>query len=264
MKYLLILLSICITSVCLGQDLIYKKDKKVLMVKIVDIGAENVSYVEFNNQQGPVLLIPKSFIVKIKTESGKEIQIEPLESSDFYNRNMIKTDMFSFATSKFTIGYERNFKPNRTYEFQLGFIGIGAIPDDVTRLDGAFLRFGIKFKHSPEFYSIRGKNTNYFKGGYFKPELVIGGFNEERRYYSRYANWYDPYYYQRRSVAFSSIVANLGYQWTIQDIVAIDYYLGLGVGPKSKDDSDMKGWNYAVVTVDHVSMQMGLKLGVIF
>jgi hypothetical protein len=264
MIYVLALLTCLFTVVCFGQDLIYKKDKSILRVKIVEIGPENVTYRDFYNQHGPILITPKYDIIKIRTESGKEIQIEPLGSTDFYHKNMIKSDIFSYATSKITIGYERSYRPNRTYEFQLGIIGIGAIPEDISELGGAFLRFGIKFKRSPEHYSNKGKNTNYFKGGYFKPELVVGGFTEQRQTFTYNAYWYNPYYYSKRSVAFSSLIANIGYQWTIGDNVAFDYYMGVGIGPKSKDDSNYKGWNYAVVTAEYISMQMGFKLGVMF
>lgn len=256
---------ICVTSFCFGQDLIYKRDKTVLTVRIVEIGAESVLYKNFNNQEGPILKIAKSEIIKIKTEAGKVIQIEPLSSEEYFNRNMLKTDIFSLASSKLSICYERNLTPTKNMEVQIGYIGIGALPEEVSELDGGFLRVGLKFKRAPEYFLNRGKNANNFKGGYFKPEFVFGGFSEQRKIYSWYTTyWYDPYVYLNRSVVFGALIGNLGYQWTIGDNVAFDYYLGLGLGFSSKDDSIHEGQNYAVFAVDNIYMQTGLKFGLMF
>jgi len=123
----------------------------------------------------------------------------------------------------------------------------------------------LKFKRSPYYFLNRGKNTNNFKGGYFKPEFVFGGFLEQRKIYSwYYTPWYDPYVYVNRTVVFGALIGNLGYQWTIGDNVAFDYYLGLGLGFSSKDDASYKGQNYAVYGVNSIYMQTGLKFGLMF
>lgn len=265
----MILILCCLTRISLAQDLIYKKDKSVLMVKIISINAENITYRDFNNPNGPTLNIFKSEVIKVKTESGKEIMMDGGNSSSGKmgsgGKHAIKIDVFSMAYSKFVIGYEQSIKPTMTWELQLGQIGVGSKDEDITKLSGTFLRFGIKYKRSPEYYSLRSKSSPLLKGAYIKPELVLGKFTEERKEYDWYSSpWYDPYTYTKRDISFICLMFNVGKQWTIDDYIAIDYYIGAGPGIASLDKTYKKGYDYAVFGIGNFYLQTGLKLGIIF
>lgn len=265
MKKILIIFAMLISEICIAQDLIYLKNKKILEVELIEYESETVSYKEYKSKDKQVYIVLKSDIIKIKTKSGKEIQIAQEAISSLDKKNIIKTDIFSIAGSKFTIGYERSISPKKTWEIQLGIIGIGVIPEDVISLSGTFLRFGLKFKRSPDYYSNKGVETNLFKGQYFKPEIVIGGFSETRQYYDWYKNhWSDPYTRESRIISFAALILNYGKQWTISDDIAIDLYFGAGYGTKTKDNSEYKNLNYPVFTIEDIFFQSGFKLGYIF
>ncbi|MDP1728484.1 MAG: hypothetical protein Q8M15_16995 [Bacteroidota bacterium] len=265
MKYIIVLIICCLSKICTAQDLIYKKDKTVLNVSIVAIGPENIVYRDNNSQTGPAKIISKSEVVKIKTAKGKEMYMDQGINTSLDDKNVIKVDVFAYASSKFVIGYERSISPTKTWEIQLGHIGTGQKDDDITKLNGAFIRFGFKFKRSPEYYSNLGKSSHLLKGSYFKPELVFGGFSEERKTYDWYNNpWFDPYTYTRRTVSFACVMFNIGKQWTIGDMLAIDYYFGMGIGTATRDNTDLVGYNYAIVGTNPVYFQSGLKLGLMF
>lgn len=246
--------------ICMAQDLIYKKDKTVLTVTIINIGTEEITYKDFNNP-GPVLSISKADIIKIKTANGKEILMEQGSSTSFDSRNALKVDVFSLYYSKFSIAYEHSFKPNRAWEIQLGYIGIGRRDEYIYKLKGAFMRFGVKFKRSPEYYTNHGKSAHILKGAYIKPELVLGYFTEETRFYYPANGWYDPYSYYILSTPIAALMLNVGKQWTIGDALAIDYYLGLGAGFAPDQNGT---YHYAFVGSNSIYGQTGLKLGVLF
>ncbi len=261
MKYILVLFSMLSGMMCMAQDLIYKKDKSVLMVTIITIGSENITYKDFNNP-GPELSIGKSEVIKIKTASGKEILMEQGSSTSFDSKNAIKTDIASLLMSKFSLAFEHSISPTKTWEIQVGYIGVGLKDDFIYKLNGGFVRFGFKFKRSPEYYSKRGKSTHLLKGSYIKPELVFGGYSEESRFYDWVNNpWYDPYTYDIRSVVFGALMLNVGKQWTFGDALTLDYYFGLGI---SNAKTDYNTYHYAMAGIAPLVGQTGLKLGVMF
>ena len=227
-----------------AQDLIYKKDKDVLVVKIIEIGLDEIKYKEYTNIEGITLVIDKAEVLKIKFENGKTQLFGDYGLDAYANnrKNAVKLDFLSPMFGKLTMGYERSIKPGASMEFQLGIIGVGI---NNYKLEGGtatgfFFRAGYKFINLPDFY-IRGmRYAHVLKGFYIRPELTLG-YCVERIHGNNYYNAY-PIAQNRRSGTivtepiFGSLMINFGKQWVFNELVLLDLYLGFGYGFKSKNE----------------------------
>lgn len=267
--FMVLIVLISITNVCKAQDLIYKKDNKVLKTVIIEIGSDEIRYKEFSNQNVNVLSIKKSDVVKIRTASGKEILLEQGSSYSLDNKHAFKVDLISWSTTKLTFAFEKSLKPGKSREYQIGFIGIGAKLKDVETVGGLFFRYGIKFIRSPEKYIKEGNEAHLLKGSYIRPEITFGIFDERGK---NIEEWYNPNtktHYTitnkyHRSVAYGAIMLNVGKQWVMDDDYLIDFFWGMGLGMASKDDTEMKGINYSMVGSNPIYFQLGLKVGMLY
>src|SRR6186713_1445190 len=98
-----------------AQDLIYKKNKEVILTKIIEMGTDEVKYKEYNSTNDVVFSIAKSELWKVKFENGKEQYfLDDFSNPNMYadnKKNALKVDFFAPLYYKFTVGYERSLKP---------------------------------------------------------------------------------------------------------------------------------------------------------
>jgi hypothetical protein len=217
-----------------SQDLIYKKNKEVLTVKIIEIGLDEIKYKEYNNQEGPTLVIDKIEIDRIRFESGKIQYFGGDNANNYANnkKNAIKIDFLSPMFGQTTFGYEHSLKPGASIEFQLGIIGWGVnnYSDVGGKSSGAFFRAGYKFITSPDFYLRGMRYAHILKGSYFRPEITYGHCTETVNNSPGYLNNISS-----EDINFGAVTLNFGKQWIMNDIFLVDWFFGVGYGFKSKN-----------------------------
>jgi len=106
-----------------AQDTLYKADGSVHIVKILEVNDSQVKYKLYDNQEGPLYVIGKDNVTRIKFENGliedfpvhlpekiiPLIKIDP-RTTDF-GRNFISVNIFDLLTQNtLTFGYEYTFK----------------------------------------------------------------------------------------------------------------------------------------------------------
>ena len=135
--YLLsVFLLLCAWQIIDAQDRIIKRDGDIIDCNVVEIGSEEIKYIQL--EYGPDLQfgILKSKVDRIIFADGNEMIIDHLEiarettemnSADLFlvqRRNAIKTAFLSPLTGVTAFSYERALKPGRSMEFTLSLIGL--------------------------------------------------------------------------------------------------------------------------------------------
>ena len=234
-----------------AQDLIYKKNKDVILGKILEIGVDEIKYKDFKNLDGPTISIAKSELQKIKMENGKETYFtDEFNNANNYadnKKNAIKIDFLAPMFGQFTLGYERSLKPGASVEFQLGLIGLGVnnYSNFGASCSGAFVRAGYKFIKSPDFYLKGMRYAHILKGSYVKPEITFGQCTENYPGKSSYNYSTGGTTYATgasQSVSIGAIMLDFGKQWVMNDFFIVDYFVGFGYGfnSNSKDLANTK------------------------
>lgn len=255
-----------------SQDQIVKKNNDTLNCKVREVAMDEIKYSLPDFPSDVSFSIDKDAVQKVIFSNGKELAIEkemtnPANYMD-NKKNAIKVDFLSPLTGNTTFGYERSLKPARSIEGTLGIIGLGADYNDVDP-QGAFVKFGMKFIKSPDFYLRGMRYAHVLKGAYIKPEIQFG-------YYSRlndvYYEDYDPYnsywysYSEREDNFTMAILLNIGKQWVFDNSFLVDWYVGVGYGFDS-NDNDYNEYHYSFATIDEdvpLSFTAGLKIGFLF
>ena len=264
--------TLCLSNFAKSQDLIYKKNKEVLVVKIIEVGIDEIKYKDFSKQDGMTLVIAKAEVYKVKYENGKEqIFLDEMENPNNYannKRNAIKADFLAPMFGQFTMGYERSLNPGSSIELQLSIIGAGVQNNTDFSASGAFIRVGYKFIKSPDFYLRGMRYSHILKGSYIRPEFTIGQCSET---YPSNDNSYSIFGFgssriANRDVTFGAIMLNFGKQWVFNDVFLVDYFVGLGYGfsTKHQDDDAYIFNNHAMIgpfSRNPISYTVGLKIG---
>jgi hypothetical protein len=175
------------------------------------------------------------------------------------NKNVIKFDFLSPLTGNSTFAYERSLKPGQSLEATLGIIGLGSDPNEY-KPRGTFMKLGMKFIKSPDFYLKGMRYAHILKGTYVKPEIGFGYYSKDTEVFSE--PW-DSYFTTEREEYFSMIVqVVIGKQWVVNDVFLVDFYGGLGYG---FDDGDGHyHYGYSITPDVPLSFSAGLKIGVLF
>lgn len=266
----MLLFALCISNFAKAQDLIYKKNKEVLVVKIIEVGIDEIKYKDFSKQDGMTLVIAKAEVYKVKYENGKEqIFLDEMENPNNYannKRSAIKIDFLAPMFGQFTMGYERSLKPGASIELQLSIIGAGVQNDKDFSASGAFIRVGYKFIKSPDFYLRGMRYSHILKGSYIRPEFTIGQCSETVTDYDYSIFGFVSSKPTDREVTFGAIMLNFGKQWVVNDVFLVDYFVGLGYGFSTKhQDKDAYSFNnHAMIGpfLDNpISFNVGLKIG---
>ena len=259
-----LLLLLTISAHLSGQDIIIKRNLDSLNCKVKEIGANEIKYSLKDYPADVLFTLPKEKINKIKFENGKEMSFSDEMSNPAnylgQNKNAIKLEFLSPLTGNLTFAYERSLKPGQSIEATMGIIGLGFDPNDFNPV-GCFVKFGMKFIKSPDFYLQGMRYAHVLKGSYLKPEIGFAYFTkDEETYNPRY-----PYEYtDTERKEYISMVAQivLGKQWIVNDIVLVDFYGGVGYGFDDRNGNYHYG--YAIVTDIPLSFSAGLKIGFLF
>ncbi len=82
MKYLLVVITLCIYGISYSQDNIVLKNGEEISAKVLEIGTGEIKYKKASNPEGPTYSIAKSEVFMIKYENGTKEIINKIESED--------------------------------------------------------------------------------------------------------------------------------------------------------------------------------------
>ncbi len=213
-----------------AQDKIHKKDKTVIDCKVVDIGLNEVKYLEPDSEDGPTISIGVDALLKVVLGSGRVIEFkDPLTDPNSYaddKKKAIKIHFLSPLSEHLSFSFEKSIRPGRSFESSIGFIGVGFDTNTDSKSSGIALSGGYKFMRTPDFYTQRYKYSHILKGSYIKPQLLL----------SAYSNEYNAYSFiggtsvVEQDIVAGAIIINIGKQVVYDNLFVIDYSFGLGYG----------------------------------
>ena len=240
-----------------AQDVI-RTSSDTIEAKVLEIGLDEIKYKDFNNPDGPVIVIAKSNVIEIVYQNGSRFFIAP----DPYDVNKevkirdkthsIKFEFFSPLTNDIAFGYETMLKVGTNLEFKLAVIGPGFAPNE-KNASGFFFKGGVKFLTSQSSYLQNGvKYIHALKGFYIKPELIFNLYNIDDYVYSNYQPYGYPGYGnspEKVRTRYTNFCLNIvfGKQYILGNVITMDYYIGLGYGLHSsnyKSNSLYESYDY--------------------
>ena len=68
---------ILLISVCANAQDTIRTKKDSIVCKVVEIGLDEIKYKDFDNLNGPVIVIEKTYVIEITYENGKKTLIVP-------------------------------------------------------------------------------------------------------------------------------------------------------------------------------------------
>ena len=256
------------SSASFSQDVIYKTNNDTLYCKVKEIGTTEIKYTLPSYPQDLLFNIEKDHVRKIFFENGQEMYFEK-DMTDPGNyldnkRNALKVDFIAPLTGNFTMAYERSLKPGKSFEVNLGIIGLGTDQND-RNASGLFTKFCMKFIKSPDFYLKGMRYAHILKGSYLMPEVFLGYYRADYDEYDYYYYYPPVYRITREEVFTGGIALNLGKQWVFDNSFLVDFYFGAGYGFDSNNRGSEYHYNF-VSTGDEVPLAFtaGLKIGFLF
>ena len=227
-----------------SQDTIVKRDNERIVCKIKEIGTDEIKYQLINND---ILIgIDKDDVSKVVLSSGLTMTFQKsMDDKNNYKdqrKNCFKFRLFSplYGYSDFT--YERSIKPGSSFECSLGAIGLGKHYFD--NLSGVSFRIGYKFIKSPDFYLSGLRYAHILKGLYFRPEIATSTYKKEDE-----------------DIFAAAILFNVGNQWIFNNIIALDFYFGLGYGYSSNNSFNIQ-YGYSTGAKEFpIAISSGFRLG---
>lgn len=242
LKSITIICLLFISGALFSQDKIYKKDKDVIICKISAISDDAITYT--TDETGTVeFSIKTTKVEKVVFESGKEIVYNDektgVNSSADYGGNKkgaVKVDMFAPFLGVFAVGYEHSIKPGRSWEVEVGIIGLGVNIDNQNAA-------GLSLKGGYKLISRRvkeGKTPHLLRGFYFRPEVNFAAFGADLKTETSNSGGYYGYStttYKREAVVSGAFIMTVGAQTVMNNSFLIDGYLGLGYGASNTGGS---------------------------
>ena len=270
----LMILCLMIGLSVVGQDKIYKKDKSVIECKVVDIGSNEVKYLDPDMTDGPTISIDVDLIFKIVLSSGRVIEFKnPLNDPNSYTenkKNAIKMHFLSPLLEYLAFSYEKSIKPGRSFESGIGFIGVGFDTNLSHKSSGIAVSSGYKLMKTPDFYSQRYKYAHILKGSYIKPELLLSVYRNEyeRSFFFRPSSQQDI---KKQDIVAGALVINIGKQVVYDNLFLIDYSFGLGYGFSNQNggingefDGSFRANHYGFILGDDVPIAVTFKIKIGF
>lgn len=258
---LIMIISLQITR---AQDQIFKKTNEVIHCQVEEIGIGEIKYQLSDGEEEIIFAIDKSMVEKLILENGVEIVFEdefnnPENYLD-HKKNALKIDFLSPLTGNTSLSYERSTRPGRSFEMTIGLIGMGLDPNDNNQ-GGVFMKAGMKFIKSPDYYLKGMRYAHVLKGSYIKPEIAFG-------YYKKDYKEYEFFSYKkstRESFTSAAIFLNLGKQWIIDNSFLMDFYFGFGYGLDSGPTEGGYHYGYSMGPSQvPLAVQGGFKIGFLF
>lgn len=273
-KLIFVVLFFLFHNAVMAQDTLFKRNREVLVVKISEVGLDEVKYKLWGYDDGPTVVVAKDQLQKIIFANGAVQIIQP-ELTDPRNysgqkRNALKFDFFSLLRNDLSLGYERSLRPGRSIEANLGIVGVG-VNKNKDEASGAFFRFGYKFINTPDYYSRGTRFSHLLNGAYARPDLIVGSYAVTRTTEGYFQNPLPPYNYihtystSRVKTNYAAFHISLGKQWIYGDAFLIDVFGGLGY---VISDSDKEGYGieYGVLNGGGSSFSAsgGFRIGLLF
>ncbi len=235
-----------------AQDKIYRKNGKVLEVKLVEVGSSDIKYRNLNEPEGPIYALETDRIKKIIAADGK-VQIfsdnlKDMESYDGQLTKAIKINFFSPLYGYAEFGYEKSIGVGKSFEVSIGIIGLGKSEpfysyDNYSNSSlnvkrgqaGGFITAGYKFNKLPDFIFFgKTKMSHLMQGTYFKPTVYVGHY-KENIIISKTS--LAQAVLSKQNVTFGALQLELGKQYVFGEKILLDTYFGIGYGFDNKKDS---------------------------
>ncbi len=252
-----------------AQDIMIKKTQDTVFCKIREIGTDDIKYSLPNYPDDVDFSIDKNKVIKVVFSSGQEIRFqEEMTNPENYadnKKNALKIDFLSPMTGNLTLGYERSLKPGQSIEAAVGFIGAGKTSNDINPA-GVFLKVGMKFIKSPDFYLRGMRYAHVLKGGYVKPEFAMSFYSRDYiSYEHNYVTYNSTRTRNRESVVSGAVLLNLGKQWIYNNSFLVDFYGGVGYGFQTGEYDGGYQYGYEIITEElPLTFSAGLKIGFLF
>jgi hypothetical protein len=263
MRYCYILILSLLAFQANSQDKIYKRGGDIIFARIQEIGVDEVKYKLFDEPNGPSYGIEKDRIVKIIFQNGRtETYKSSLKDPNLYkgqSRNALKLNFLSPLFGYTQFSYERSLKPGRSIEFNLGIIGLGknqvidyyyyqpgtgSSQEYKRDAKGATIGIGYKFIKTPDFINRNIRFAHLLQGSYIKPTLYTGVYDENIIDYKTQIP-----IAERRTVAYGSLMIELGKQWVFSEQLMLDIYFGLGYCVDNIKDAD--NYSYSSISDEY-------------
>lgn len=280
--FFLLIFSLFFSIFANSQDIIRTKTDTI-KAKVLEIGLDEIKFRNYNNLDGPIVVISKYDVYEITFENGTKMRITP----DPYDVNIdvtlrnksrsIKFEFFSPLTNDIAFGYETMLKVGTNLEFKAAVIGPG-VNQNTKKTSGFFVKAGVKFLNRPS-YTQRGvKHVHQLNGGYIKPEIIFNMYSYDFEDY----NYSYPYTYpvtkKTVRVSYTNLAADIvfGKQHILGNFITLDYYFGFGYGirfanKKANSPYDYSGndssYEYSHVFLGKTTplvLTTGLTIGVLF
>ncbi len=238
---------IFLVSTSQAQDtLIYKNNDKRI-IKLLELGIEEVKFRNLEDSSDVVRVIEKSEIKEIRLANKEIIKFNVdlmdarLSEVDQNKTQAIKFNFFAPLMNHLSISYERMLKPWINVEGELGVIGVG-FANNEEDASGFLFRGGLKLIRRPDF-QIRGqKLTHVLHGKYFKPEILFNKYSKRLTYNPGFLS-VTPSYTDHLDYSNFCIIMNFGKQYYVKGGFLIDLYFGLGYGVQYVNGKQVKDFN---------------------
>jgi len=225
-------------SVVNAQDKIFKRDGKILDVKVTEVGLAEVKYRVPKDSIGPIYTLEKSKILKIVYAGGREETFRSdLSDPELYadqKKNALKINFIAPLLGFTQFNFEHNLRPGKSYELSLGLIGLGNTSQSKLyynrRPRGAFMGAGYKFSKLPDFITHSEKYSHVLQGQYLKTELIFGVYGQDIQ------DLNGDFY--RKSTIFGAFMLNFGKQWVLGNQIIVDSYVGVGYAFDNLNDTE--------------------------
>lgn len=289
MKYFLLsILTTILVFTATAQDKIVKKSNTLIKCRIKEVGADEIKYLLWEDLSGPIYTITRDQVKNISFENGQKDQSagtnDPLKDPENYIGQRTRAIKFDFAGPLIgytQISYEKSTSVGKSYELSLGIIGLGKNTTIEYNFQGAdfketkkspfgvFVSGGYKFNKLPDFIFGRSRFSHILQGGYAKPLVYLGTYNENKLFWKGGSD----YVIDRPNTVFGALQIELGKQWVFANEFLIDWYWGFGYGLDNKKnnsqyliDGDVSAFNYANSRIGKspgLSFTFGLRLGLL-
>ena len=260
------------------------KKGKIIQCKITEIHIDEITYRDYDNLEGPNIIIRKADVNKIHYQNGKVVNLaseeaEVKKETEIINKNQsVKFIILSPLFENLGFVYERKLKMGLNLEMKAGYIGIG---NNISNLlgnknnTGAFICGGVKLilgQKSHDYYIDGVKFLHPLKGRYIKPELIFSTIKYTQVDYS-YNSVTEVTY--RNNLYGITII--FGKQYFFGKSITFDPYFGVGFGyistkkisgttPYFEYTADLYNFGGAIMLMNEIPVLVtgGFTLGYIF
>jgi hypothetical protein len=279
MRFRFLLFAFLLALSASAQDTLFKRNREILVVKVVEIGLNEIKYKNLGREDGPVIAISKDRLSKIVFADGVTQRLIPEmvdpENYSGQRTNAIKLDFMSPLRNNLSFAYERSLHPGASVEMNLGIVGIGVGTEDWEKSSGAFIRLGYKFIRTPDFYLPGMRYSHVLKGPYIRPDLIFGTYRIDHEVSDNYFDPNPPYNYlytlnrtDRQKITYGAFHLSLGKQWVYDDVFLVDLFFGCGY-VFSGQSGDVQEGNYSILygvtgsSRTPLSGSAGIRIGVL-